>query len=280
MGTNTYTLSVYAKKSERDWLYLEFFNIGISSYFDLNNGIVGTISGGTATIKPLVNGWYKCSITGTDIDNPLQYSISVAISNDNHSYQGDGTSGIYIFGANLTETYSSYPFIYNGTEGEETTCLGDNINGSGDVTGFTNLNTSGVLYAEIAANDDELSSSTISLSDQNLLLNYVSINYSNTGNYIQGRVYVGGGIQCLITYPVSDMTIKRKIALRWKYNDFKMYINGYSVGYDLLGNTFSSNTLSSLQLNRATIDDNFYGNITEIGVYNVLTDEEMIELTT
>ena len=93
------TLSVFAKQAERQWLALQ---IGASSfgYFNLAAGTVGTTSGATATITNFGNGWYRCTITATRATTTNNF-IYVASADATASYTGNGTSGIFIWGAQL-----------------------------------------------------------------------------------------------------------------------------------------------------------------------------------
>ena len=99
-----YTGVFYGKAAERTWAVL---GIGASTtgiaYFDLLNGLVGTVTGGyTASIQSVGNGWFKCTLTGqaaATLTNP--YAIYTATGNNGGSYTGDGTSGVYIWGADL-----------------------------------------------------------------------------------------------------------------------------------------------------------------------------------
>ncbi len=116
----TYTFSVYAKKGGRDWLHLLLpsgvFTSG-SAYFDLANGVLGSTSGGvTATISSVGNGWYRCSISKTATSSAGgNYAILMASANNTISYQGNGTSGVYLWGAQLNS--GSTPNTYNRTSG-------------------------------------------------------------------------------------------------------------------------------------------------------------------
>ena len=117
-----YVFSVFAKKEEWDFIRLgfpsdRFAGSGRSACFDLNNGTVGdTQSGVTASIVNLNNGWYRCSIkatansTGATITgvafNPQ--SVDSAVS---QSIAGDGTSGIYVWGAQLETGSTATAYI-------------------------------------------------------------------------------------------------------------------------------------------------------------------------
>lgn len=97
----TYTVSIYAKKGERNWIFLGSANtIGNGAWFDLTNGVVGTkqTNNVSAAIQNAGNGWYRCSITYvSDKFNP--YPIMRICTADNSiAYLGDGTSGLYVWG--------------------------------------------------------------------------------------------------------------------------------------------------------------------------------------
>lgn len=107
---NVETRTIYAKAAERTWLYLGFGSGG-SAYFDLVNGVLGTVSGVTAAITAVGNDWFRCSVGGTRVGN-LNNVTASASANGVITYTGDGTSGIYIFGAQLSDSASVDPYVY------------------------------------------------------------------------------------------------------------------------------------------------------------------------
>jgi hypothetical protein len=108
------TFSVYAKAAERSWVYLVDASIaGGSCYFDLANGVKGTQGANAVGEITLVgNGWYRCSIKVTLLGGGDSFDIRVATADGTQSYTGDGTSGIYIFGAQLSDSASVDPYVY------------------------------------------------------------------------------------------------------------------------------------------------------------------------
>lgn len=110
-----YTLSIYAKAAERSWLLCIPNSITQgAAWFNLATGTVGTVQTGvtSATIQPVGNGWYRCNVSGvaTLTSNPPTFRLALA---DNTTvYTGDGTSGIYIFGAQLSDSASVDPYVY------------------------------------------------------------------------------------------------------------------------------------------------------------------------
>ena len=112
-NTSPITFSVYVKAAERTYVGLAIqdattFTRQSNVNFDLGSGTASTVSniGGagsaSATITPVGNGWYRCTLTttlgGTDT-NALSW-IYVSTSSG-FTYTGNGTSGIYAWGAQL-----------------------------------------------------------------------------------------------------------------------------------------------------------------------------------
>ena len=80
--------------------------------FNLSTGVVSNTGTGSATITSAGSGWYRCTITGTaTITNAtasifLQVNNTVTTANDD-TFTGDGTSGIFLWGAQLeTSTFA------------------------------------------------------------------------------------------------------------------------------------------------------------------------------
>lgn len=108
------TASIYAKAAERNWLYFANASSTQGAYFNLSTGAVGTLVGSaTASITPVGNGWYRCSITSTPTAGAQNYSAYVANADASYIYTGNGTSGIYIWGAQLSNSASLDPYVYN-----------------------------------------------------------------------------------------------------------------------------------------------------------------------
>lgn len=96
------TVSVYLKAGERTWGWLYISSAAEAvAYFNLSAGTIGTVSGTlspSATITNVGGGWYRCSITAR-ISSSVSCGVGVATSNGGISYTGNGSSGIYVWGA-------------------------------------------------------------------------------------------------------------------------------------------------------------------------------------
>jgi len=99
-ATGQHVFSFYAKAAERTWCVIR--GVIQQTYFDLHNGVVGSVqSGTTASIQDVGNGWYRCIATRLISAGAINFQVGTAQSNGVDSYTGDGTSGIFIWGAQL-----------------------------------------------------------------------------------------------------------------------------------------------------------------------------------
>ncbi len=100
-----YTVSVFAKAGTATWLGLtsDPFASASGAYFDLANGVVGTVkAGATAAIQSVGNGWYRCSVTRTLTAATYTMDIEVHTSdNQAVNWSAAGTETIYIWGAQI-----------------------------------------------------------------------------------------------------------------------------------------------------------------------------------
>ena len=127
-GSGPFTLSVFAKANTRTAISLSFNNSTTedngyaSATFDLSNGTTGTVTGRpsvkpSATITPAGNGWYRCSLSAAGV-GPNFFHIGVSNSitptledYGRAAYVGDSTSSIYIWGAQLEQTWGPTSYI-------------------------------------------------------------------------------------------------------------------------------------------------------------------------
>jgi hypothetical protein len=184
---------------------------------------------------------------------------------------------IYIWGAQLE--VGSYPTSYiPSNSGSSTTRSADVCNNAG--TSATFNDSEGVLFAEIAANALTSTLEMLSLSD-GTYNNVVLFRYYDTSsNDIQVQVKVAGSAQASMLFTLTDATSFNKIALKYKANDFALWVNGIEVATDTSGNTFSANTLNRLSFDRGDGGNDFYGKTKQLMVFDeALSDEELSDLT-
>jgi len=261
------TRSIYAKAGSVNWVSI---NSGgsQSAYFDLSNGVVGTKSSNIidATMESVGDGWYRCSV---EIDSQSNFYVFVANA-DNSQVSNSGDS-IYIQYAQLEE--GSYPTSYIPTSGSIVTRLADQATNSGNSSLINS--TEGVLYAEIAALADENSSRYFSINDGSTN-NRIRFGYTASNNV--RLLVVASSVQVDITEQLSNTSVFNKIAIKYKQNDFALWVNGVEIATDTSGNTPIG--LSQLDFDNAGGGDKFYGKAKALAVYKeALTDANLRSLT-
>jgi hypothetical protein len=274
----TYTQSIFAK-SGGNGRYLRMFR-GSGTYnnavFDLENGTVVTASGNnliSVSIEKYPNGWYRCISTyTTQFSNIATY---YGLQNgDTDSYQGDGTSHIYLWGAQLEEGSYATSYIPSLT-GSQTTRSADVCNGA-----EADFNDSeGVLYANIAALADDNTSRRISISDgSSNPNNLVCVDMSEYTNQIIGRVRTGNTEVAFLVATSQTQTQNNKIAVKYKVNNFALWINGFEVDTD--NNGAAPIGLNDVSFDRGNGSNDFYGKTKEVMTFNeALSDSELEALT-
>jgi hypothetical protein len=112
------------------------------SYFNLSTG---TVVSGPGTIQAFPNGWYRCSIQSTTTVTSTYY-ISLASNSSTFSYTGDGTSGFYVWGAQLEA--GAFPTSYIPTTSATVTRAADvaSITGSNFSSWYNQ--TEGTVFAD------------------------------------------------------------------------------------------------------------------------------------
>jgi len=268
------TVSYFIKKAERNKVLVEFGGGGGGTAgFDLSLGAIISESGVTAKIELISSDWYRCSVTFTTTSTSVYTSVYTLNDSNSNSYQGDGTSGVYIF-ASQTEQ-QSFATSYIPTNGSVQTRLAETASRSG--LGDLIDSTQGVFYAEISALSNDGVSRRLSISD-GTSSNRVFIGFGSTINTFQFVVQSSGSIALNQLISVSDTTKYAKVAISYKLNDVSIWINGSKVGTDTVATMPSS--LNSLALNQGNGTENFNGNIKAVAVYPILTDQELECLTT
>jgi hypothetical protein len=115
------TVSFYAKAAERYKVGVTYPTVGDASIaWDLRTGQQLGASGGSSFISSSIaavgNGWYRCSMTFnrptlSNTGNNFHILPDSATSITNRSYTGDGNSGIYLYGAQLSNSASLDPYV-------------------------------------------------------------------------------------------------------------------------------------------------------------------------
>ena len=280
-STGLHAQSFYVKADGRNFVAISNNSNGGSVFrceFDLTTGtITWNGFGNTPTIEALADSWYK--ITGVNVSTTagfgrnfsLEMSNVSVLSNTAVAYTGDGTSGIYIYGAQLEQ--GSYATSYIPTQGSAVTVVKDVCNNAGNDQVINS--TEGVLYYESKVHsltgDKAISVSTGSYND--------SVSIGVYGGVFQSRIRKDGNYVHFISPSGVNLLNNNKIAILYSASSIKIFVNGV-LKSNVSGVTYSA-ILSKISFTRADSVDFYYGEINDLRYYNTaLTDQELIALTT
>jgi hypothetical protein len=218
------TFSIYVKAAE--YSKIAFTNLSDSgtAKFDLSNGtIISTAANWkNSTIESINNGWYRISSTTNGVSGAKAIGTSLLNSSNQEVFVGTGTSGIFLWGAQVEA--GSYATSYIPTTSASVTRNADVIS----KTGISSLigQTEGVIFIDYyasAQNQDGVSYAFLFLggnSTNNILI-------YNSGTALQWFIQSTSGI---IVNENANQTIvagtRYKIAVAYKAGDYALYING------------------------------------------------------
>ena len=249
-----YTLSFYAKNIDATLLKALFTNSSVTTY--------------TYTSEVNTTDWSRVEINFTTLTGT---STSVQILRD----LPIGESA-YFWGLMLEQ--QSYATSYIPTDGSSVTRNQDVCTNGGSLASINS--TEGVLYAEIAALVEQNLTRYITISN-GTSSNRIIIYITNVGE-IKFFVAVGGVTQAAKTVSGQTTTNFNKLAVSYKENDIKFYLNGVKVHTDTSALTFPINTLNVINFAASNgTSSSFYGKTKAVAVWKeALSDQELTELTT
>lgn len=237
--STAYCWSCFCKADQLDWVSLEvnaMASQSIYSYFDLSSGAVGATEGVDVTdsgIQDYGNGWYRCWLTFTSdsVDTSANYRIFVAEADNDRVVNLDGTSSIFIWGAQLEA--GAFPTSYIRTTTGSVTRNKDLI--TGDVSAFIDTD-NGSLFSYI----DELYLDQVANQD------LVSLNGGNFQNMHLHRI--SGGPAGSVSFDSRDGNVTQyaqvdsavftsgtdevRLVTGYTENDVAMYAQGENSGTD------------------------------------------------
>jgi len=190
-------------------------------------------------------------------------------------FRGSGTlDEVLVWGAqveNLSYATSYIPTLTGSTVTRAT----ETATGAGSAELINS--TEGVLYAEIAALADDATNRCISLSD-GTADDRVTLLFGTSSNRIRAIVKSNGSTSFDEEYTVTSTLDYHKVAIKFKANDFALWIDGVERFSDTSGSAPIG--LSELAFDTGISLFNFYGKCKSLAVFNeALSDSELNNLT-
>jgi hypothetical protein len=234
-GSTTYTQSIYAKAAGYNRIALYWVGLGYYTVFDLSTGqVISTLGGISSSITDAGNGWYRISNSYTQAASPGAGVRIYTVPSSNTTiadFDADGTSGNYIWGAQLEA--GAFPTSYIPTVASQVTRTADSAVMTG--TNFSSWfnQTEGTIYAEGVLNNLAVSGGQVR--------RLVDINDNTTSN----RIFFGraaGGLLARVFYTVSGTNLNGtngqttgpvfpsgRLAVAFKAGDYAFSGNGSAV---------------------------------------------------
>jgi len=267
--TDAYTYSIFVKKGNSRYVTLRSFAFTTSAAIGFDLDTVTSETGGV--IEQYPNDWFRLSIS-KDISSDADKNGYFYFYLPNNLGSTTSVSGnyAYIFGNQIEE--GSYATSYIPTSGSTATRSAEIANGAGNSNVFND--SEGVLYLDISALGTDSTIRQIAIGNST---NNVKFLYNSSSTAHRTIVKVSGTNVFDFTYTVSDIDF-HKVAIKYKQNDFALWVNGVERGIDTNGSTPSG--LSEIAFDDGTGSSDFYGKVKDVKVYNTaLSDSELQALT-
>jgi hypothetical protein len=227
-----FTMSCYAKANGYNKFSVrESQSIGYYASFNLSNGTVIDNGGNTATIENVGNGWYRCIVSVVYSGNvcigllPLSdaYTSGQPLT---HSYAGDGTKGVLVYGPQL-EVSTSYATSLISTAGVASATRVADV---AQKTGISSLmgQTAGTIFLDynlITASQDIVVMNAVGLPNNDIAIIFI-------GNSLEIYCFNNFVEQFRFSLNGYKNTNRYKIAIGYANNNTACYINGSLVGTD------------------------------------------------
>jgi len=226
---------------------------------------IGVNAASDRVTLPVSNKWQRLKVEGGVLNAEFRIGIT---GNSLHSDSID----IDIFAAQLESGNIASSYI--PTQGTIQTRVQETASGSGNSEVFSD--SQGTLFANIAANANDLTSKVISIND-NSGSNVIRMGYAASSNEVNFIVRATTN-RYSYNQVLGDITTLNKLSISYSSSGAKVFINGF---------LSDSGALSSLPTGLSQLDFRygngtlpFYGKTKEISYYDeVLTDLELETLT-
>ena len=238
----TYTFSVFVKRASGSRQFSIILNTGTvvaRVYFNLDTGTVGTVVAGSGTITAYPNGWYRCTATGVSggLTGTTFLQMCNGTTSGSETYSGDGTSGLYIWGAQLEA--GEFPTSYIATTSAT-------VQRAADVAQMTGTNFSSWFSQNNGTFSVEFIAPPNASADRRLLSigpspASLDLVYQYTRNISIDNTIVASLLQSSNTATVGSLS---KAIGVFKSGDYAVCLNGGIVATSSASNTITADSLT------------------------------------
>ena len=278
--TGNLAFSIFAKKGGYSVIQLSDARDGSAfANFNLDTGAVGNSSVYTASIVDMGNDWYRCKITWNasfDIFAVRVGIVTTATSARVEQFAGNGTDGLYIYGAQLEQQTRCTSYIPTAgttiTRAAETSYIHNIDDGVLNQSGFTLFLDTNIIN-NTASNFKDLIALYNTAASTNLRLEQ----RTDSKVYIQQVGVVSSGDNFNSASFGSNSVNFKKFAVSCSTSEVQLWadgnkINDYSGSYvyafDKIGFRFNDGTVETILKHKG------------VAIYNeALTDAQLTELT-
>lgn len=221
-----YVFSAFVKASTRSWIFLELISTAFGAsrrvWFNVGTGTVGTIPAGwTAYIRSIGGGVYRfCVIAPCTTTASGAVAVNLATADNSPTYSGDGASGLYVWGANLTQADCVTSYV----PADAVT-----VTRAGDVAMITNANVLAdqcwIVKARTPRKISGGAANTVLHVDDGSNNNCRFLYYDTDGT-IRASARVGGASQFNLNLGAVAPDTDFAVAVRWADNNFAASLNG------------------------------------------------------
>lgn len=232
--TSAFSISVWLKAAERTQALVMVGNTrSTHTIVNLSTGVCSALVGAesancSASSVQYPNGWWRVTLSGTFGVADTAY-FWIGASNGSSTYNGDGASGIYVWGAQAEQAGMSTSYIPTTSASATRTADSATISALSNI-GFSATAGSFLMTGTIAG----AASLDIAAFSDNTASEWICAPYSNGGTQLGLRIQDGGVNQCntATNYTVGNAF---KVSGAWQANSFASSLNGAAVASDVSG---------------------------------------------
>jgi hypothetical protein len=280
--SGAYTYSIFAKAGEYGYISFGQGNPGLRTYFDLVNGVVLGASSGVGLSNPKIknygNGWYRCSGTvAASPSSPEFIARPHPTGTGSETFTGDGTSGIFIWGAQLEN--GSVATSYIKTVDTAITQPADVIT----ATGVSSVlpQTEGWMYAEVDVTNFASNAPFLYAQENANLVNRIELQKRDTSviRAFSQKQISGTPVASQVSTPVIGLGVY-KLLMKLEPIGYKLFVNGSLIASNTTQenpNTLDTVRIGSISTGAGQPGDPIHSIAIGIGP---ISDAEAITLTT